>query len=139
MNSLIRSNLLPLSIFDSFKDIDDIFGGYKTNIPYNVAHLLDKDGKVVATRVEVALAGYSKEDIQVKIVNNDLQIMVDKADSVDELVNYIHKGIAGRSAQLKFKLVNGYDVKNIKSVFKDGLLAVEVPVDTGNTIDIKVD
>ena len=136
--TLFKTQLLPPGLFDEvFASAEDIFGGYKTNIPYNVAHLTDREGQVVSTLVEVALAGYSKDDIKVKVTNDELQILVDKTKKSE--MKYIHKGIAERSAQLKFKLVSGYDVKNIKSVLKNGLLKVEIPVGSDNTIDIQVD
>jgi len=138
MTTLIKSTLMPNTVFDSFfKDIDDVFGTYKTNIPYNVAYILDGD-TVVSTRVEVALAGYDKGDIKVKVTDNDLQILVDKTIKEDN-IKYIHKGIAERSARLSFKLINGHDGKNIKSVFKNGLLTIEIPVNTNNVIDINIE
>jgi molecular chaperone IbpA len=139
MTSLIRSNLLPTNIFDGLFGTSDIFSEYKTSIPYNVARIVDDKGEVTATKLEVALAGYDKEDIQVKVTNTDLQILVNKSGTEDEQVKYIHKGIAQRSTHLKFKLVNGYDVKKIKSRFKNGLLTVEVPVNVPDTVDIQVD
>lgn len=146
MTNIIRRNMFaptmfPTSLFDdAFRDIDDVFGRYKDNVPYNVVQNRDKDGNITSTSVEVALAGYSKENIKVQVDEDELHIMVENNQKeVEDQNGYVHRGISRRSIQLKFKLSGTSDVNKIKSEFKDGLLKVNVPVSKKNVIDINID
>lgn len=142
MTSIIRRfqpTIFNPSVFDDlFKDIDDVFGSCKTPVPYNVEQITDKDGNVTSSRIEVALAGYDKNDIKIKIVGDELQILVNKTEKAGDK-QYIHKGISERSTQLKFKLSGIYDKQKVKSLYKNGLLTVEVPVLKEEVISVNID
>lgn len=130
------------SIFDDiFRDVDDMFDKYKTNVPYNVKQITDKEGNVTSCKIDVALAGYDKNDIKINVVDDSLQITVDKADKAidEEGVDYAHRGISQRSIQLRFKLGGLLDKKRIESAFKNGLLTVDIPAFKKEVIEIKVD
>lgn len=91
-------------------------GSNTTNFPpYNV---IRKDDKTI---LEFALAGYSKDDIQIVTEGNKLTIS-GKRD--DEEEDYSFKGIAYRAFTKTFIL--GEYTKVSKAEFINGLLRVEV-------------
>lgn len=128
------------SVFDeAFADIDDIFGKYKTNVPYNVKQKVDKNGDVISCNIEVALAGYNKGDIVINVVDDELVIKVNKAEGeADDDINWAHKGISQKSIHLKFKLGGMLNKTGIKSTFKNGLLTVDIPASKKEVIDINI-
>lgn len=140
MTLIKKPTVFAPNIFDEvFKDIEDIFGTYKTTVPYNVLQTTDKDGNVLATEIEVALAGYDKDDIKLKVVGDELQINVDKVADQNRSGTYIHRGISSRSIQLKFKLAGIYDKRAVKGSFKNGLLCVGIPVAQNEVVTVDIE
>ena len=108
------------SIFDRFFDMDlTRDSGYP---PYNIR----KDSENTYS-IEVALAGFSKDDIEVEVTDGSLTIRsipearnaVDKADE-----SFVHKGIAKRSFLRSFTLSDDIIVKGAD--LKDGMLIVDL-------------
>ena len=108
------------SIFDRFFDMDlTRDSGYP---PYNIR----KDSELTYS-IEVALAGFSKEDIEVEVTDGTLTIRsipedrtaVDKADE-----SFVHKGIAKRSFLRSFTLSDDIIVKGAD--LKDGMLVINL-------------
>ena len=76
--------------------------------------------------IQIALAGYSKNDIIVEVKDNTLSIKSVKKD-VDDKIEVLHKGIARRYFERHFTIsddvkVNGAELKNgfISSFFRKG-------------------
>jgi molecular chaperone IbpA len=86
--------------------------------PYNI----ETDGED-AYRVTVAVAGFDKRELDVSLEDDTLSITGKKEDEV-EGVSYLHRGIAGRSFQLKFNLADHIKVLNAGLV--NGVLAVDL-------------
>lgn len=82
--------------------------------PYNVVDLGDKK------RVEVALAGFSKEEISVYTERNLLTVEVNKKSKEEE--KYHYNGIARRNFKRSWTLGDDVRVEDIK--FSDGLLTI---------------
>ena len=80
--------------------------------------------------VELALAGYKKEDLTVEVREGILFVVAQGRETVDESDNnreYIHKGISTKKFQRTFRLsehvvVDGAD-------FLDGLLVIKLKVE----------
>lgn len=71
--------------------------------------------------VELAIAGFSKEDIDISVEENTLTIKGDK--SVKETdVTYIHRGIGTRSFTKTLTIADTVEVKGAE--FKDGILRI---------------
>ena len=108
------------SIFDRFFDMDlTRDSGYP---PYNIR----KDNELQYS-IEGALAGFSKDDIEVEVTDGSLTIRSkpeDKKDveKVDE--TFVHKGIAKRSFLRSFTLSDDIIVKGAD--LKDGMLIVDL-------------
>ena len=101
--------------------------------PYNVKKI-DEDNYLV----ELAIAGYDRENIDIT-VDKDTLIIKSKCEN-DDKANYLHKGIAGRNFTQTFTLGEYMIVKSAS--LDNGLLAVkierEVPEDAKpKTIRIK--
>lgn len=84
--------------------------------PYNVRKI-DEDTFIV----ELAVAGYNKESLEVSEHEGTLEIKGERPEDVEE---YVHKGIAGRKFTRSFALGEYVHVDNAE--LKDGMLYVKV-------------
>mgnify|MGYP001170943626 CR=1 FL=1 len=86
--------------------------------PYNIV----KESEV-KWRIEVALAGWKPEDIEVSTQTNVLLVKsVEKEKSPEE--EYMHRGVASRSFARGFNLSDDVEVGTVS--FTNGLLVVEL-------------
>ena len=85
--------------------------------PYNVIKE-DEDTFLI----EFAVAGFSKEDIEVKQEKNAL--IIEGSIEEDEDKNYVHKGIATRSFTRAFALAEHVEVRSAS--FENGILTVKL-------------
>ena len=72
--------------------------------------------------IEMALAGYSKSDIDVELADGVLTIKSMK--TVEESDNKVYRGIASRNFTRKFTLADDIIVKD--GALKDGMLSIEL-------------
>ena len=73
-------------------------------------------------RIEVAVAGFGKDDIEITSQQNSLLIRGEKADGNGS--DYVHRGIANRSFERRFALADHIQVRGAD--LKDGMLAIEL-------------
>jgi len=119
----IFSQLKPFTIGydDVFRHFEDIMEHQVPNYPpYNIVKTGD-----YTHHVEVALAGYSKAEVDVIVEENRLTIKSsDIPTTTKPKDNVVHKGIAKRAFKRVFTLAE--DVVVNDAVLKDGLLRVEL-------------
>ena len=124
----IFNNLKPFTVgfddmFDHFEHMmdDSFFRGTIGNFPpYNIV----KTGENTYD-VELALAGFSKNDIEVEYKENLLTVRSKKQEETkDEDGNIIHRGISKRMFSKSFTIANDVEVKGAE--LKDGLLKVSM-------------
>jgi molecular chaperone IbpA len=72
--------------------------------------------------VELAVAGFSKNEIDITVEDGTLTIKGEKQDQAAEDVTYIHRGIATRSFTKQLKIADTVEVHGAE--FKDGILRV---------------
>ena len=120
----IFNQLRPISIgfdnvFNHFERMfeDDLYITAGNYPPYNIV----KTGPE-KYNIEVALAGYSKEDINVDFAEGLLTIKSVKEEKSDEKNGILHKGIAKRHFSRTFTIADDVEVKDAE--LKDGLLKV---------------
>ena len=121
----IFNSLKPFSIgfdsmFDQFESMLGNGGMVQNNYPpYNIRKV-GKDKYAI----EVAIAGFNKDDVEVEFEDNFLTVKTKKVNKTvekdgDEI---IHKGISQRSFSRSFTIAD--DVKVNGAQLKDGLLTV---------------
>ena len=112
------------NVFDHFERMsdDDVFRAPMANFPpYNIVKTGD-----FTYDVELALAGYSKEDITVDYADNILTVKsVKKSDEENKDEDgVLHRGIAKRYFSKAFTIAEDVEVKGAE--LKDGLLKVSL-------------
>ena len=128
-SDLINSPLYKMSVgFDRLFDemftnpINVSTGGYP---PYNVAKVIDKESEDVSYEITLAVAGFTQEDIDITVENQQLKVEGRSgvlAEEVGTEVEYIHKGIAERNFVRTFRLAEHVEVKS--ETLKDGILKI---------------
>ena len=88
--------------------------------PYNIRKT--EDFKHV---IEIALAGFSKDEIEVVLTDGVLEIKSSDLPTTEKPKdNLVHKGIAKRAFTRKFTLADDIEIKDAK--LKNGLLEIEL-------------
>ena len=126
-NLSVWNSLRPFSVgFDSiFEEFDRMLESterYSSNYPpYNIHKLNDNNYKI-----EVALAGYSKDDIELELKDSTLTVRnKTKEKVINENGNgVIHKGISTRQFERSFKISEDIKLKNAE--LKNGLLNIDL-------------
>ena len=73
--------------------------------------------------IEVAVAGFSKEEITVEVDQDQLMITGKKATTT-EGVEYLHRGLAARDFEQSFTLAEYMEVRGAE--VKDGMLKISI-------------
>ncbi len=126
-NLSVWNSLRPFSVgFDSiFEEFDRMLESterYNSNYPpYNIHKLSETDYKI-----EIALAGYSKEDIELELKENTLTVRNKAKEKVinDNGNGVIHKGISTRQFERSFTISEDIKVKN--AALNNGLLNIDL-------------
>ena len=126
-NLSVWNSLRPFSVgFDSiFEEFDRMLESterYSSNYPpYNIHKLNEKDYKI-----EIALAGYSKDDIELELKESTLTVRNKAKEKVvnEEGNGVIHKGISTRQFERSFTISEDIKVKNAE--LKNGLLNIDL-------------
>ena len=123
----IFNSLRPFSIGfdDMFDQFENMLGNGSLTMqsnypPYNIR----KTGRDKYS-IEVALAGFSKKDVEVEFEDNLLTVrtkQINKSDNQNENGEIIHKGISQRQFARSFTIAD--DVKVNGAELKDGLLTI---------------
>ena len=128
------------NVFDHFERMfeDDFTSFHTPSFPY---YNIVKQSKNKYD-IELALAGYSKEDIEINLEEGVLSIKSKKEDKTEEKEDgeVIHKGIAKRYFSKAFTIADDVEVKGAE--LKDGLLRISLEriipeAKKARTIDIK--
>ena len=126
----IFNQLRPLSI-----GYDDVFDHFESmfnhqydsiNVPNYPPYNIVKTGKYTYD-IQVALAGYSKKDVDVSFENSVLTIKSVKDKDEEEVKDndgVLHKGIAKRMFTKSFTIAEDVEIKGAE--LKDGLLVVSM-------------
>jgi len=105
------------SIFDRLFDMDlTRDSGYP---PYNIRKINE-----VQYVIEIALAGFSKEDIEVEVTEGNLAVRSKKDEQTNGDDSFVHKGIAKRSFLRSWTLSDDIIIKGAD--LKDGMLIINL-------------
>tara|TARA_Y100001963_G_scaffold123329_1_gene173276 strand:- start:6767 stop:7207 length:441 start_codon:yes stop_codon:yes gene_type:complete len=111
----VRRNMIGFD--DWFNEFDQHFSTNSNYPPYNTVKLSNHE-----YRVEVALAGFKKDDIKVYTQEGKLFVEGKKPDAVEQ--EYVHKGLAQRAFTRAWSLPDDLIVKGVR--FEDGLLLIDI-------------
>jgi len=90
--------------------------------PYNIERIPRDEEGPDRLRITLAVAGFTRDDIEVTIEENQLLIRGRQVD--DKSRHYLHRGIAARQFQRAFLLADGMEVMGAE--LQHGLLAVDL-------------
>ena len=118
-NLSIWNDLRPFTI-----GFDDLFNQFDHHVdnrsnsfpPYNIVKGKDE----LNWKIEMALAGYNKKDIEVKYADNTITIKSTHKDEDDK--DTIHRGIAKRHFTRTFTTAEDVEVKGAEMA--DGMLSI---------------
>ena len=126
MNTLARYHAANLpELFDKITKnsigMDSYFDSFwnttQTNYPpYNLIHISNEE-----SRLEVALAGFKKDDVKVYTEYGKIYVEGSKEKSEDD-ATYVHQGLAQRAFQRAWTLSDDTEVRSVE--FTDGLLTI---------------
>lgn len=85
--------------------------------PYNIIKL--EENKYL---IELAVAGFTKQDIEVELKDNSLVITGKTTTDSSDSPHFLYKGIANRAFSRTFNIADTIEVKNVKLL--NGMLKV---------------
>ncbi len=101
--------------------------------PYNIEQVGD-DG----IRITIAVAGFTKDDLDVALEENQLVIRGKRRGEQDEQDRvFLHRGIAARQFQRAFVLADGIEV--VGAALDSGLLSIDLRRPSPETVSRKIE
>ena len=121
-----RGPLFSNPLLVGFDEIDRLLeqiskNGNEGYPPYNIEQIASDEGAVIF-RLTFAVAGFSEDDLDVTVEENQLFVRGKQVD--DPTRTYLHRGIAARQFQKVFVLADGMEVGDAK--LTNGLLSIEL-------------
>jgi len=105
-----------LGFDETFSRLEALAGSRDNYPPYNVVN--GSDGRTI---LELALAGFTRGDIEVETERNVLTVSARKAPA-DKEREYAHKGISYRTFSRNWQMADDVEVESVD--FEDGLLSI---------------
>lgn len=90
--------------------------------PYNIERVVREDGGVESLRITLAVAGFTRDQLDVVLEDNELTVRGKQTD--DKSRQYLHRGIAARQFQRSFVLADGIEVR--PAALLNGLLSIDL-------------
>jgi len=117
------SNPLLLG-FDEIERLVDRVGksGSDGYPPYNIERVKNESGKTEFLRITVAVAGFTRDQLDISLEDNQLVVRGRQQD--DKAREYLYRGIAARQFQRMFVLADGIEVRSAD--LSNGLLSIDL-------------
>lgn len=119
-----------LSFKRAWHDLDRVLDAYsgtnQTFPPYNIYAL--KNG---SARVEVALAGYTVDDLEISVEDSKLRLKnKDKSteSNKDEESKKVYQGIRSSNFSVTFPFEPRFELSKATAAMKNGMLIIDVPL-----------
>jgi HSP20 family molecular chaperone IbpA len=90
--------------------------------PYNIERLPREDAEPERLRITLAVAGFTRSELDVALEENQLTIRGRQQD--DKSRHFLHRGIAARQFQRSFLLADGMEV--LGADLANGLLSIDL-------------
>jgi len=114
-----RYSPFSLGMEQMFSRLDALADSGTSFPPYNIIKASDN-----TVRLEIALAGYKKEQLEVAVERGVLTVSATKGDNLDETGEYLHRAVAKRTFAKNWQLADNAVVNEVS--FVDGLLTISV-------------
>jgi molecular chaperone IbpA len=114
---LDRINRNSIGMDEYFDRLFNIHESSTNYPPYNLIQVSN-----VESRLEIALAGFKKEEVNVYTEYGKLFVEGQKESKGD--TNYVHRGMAQRSFTRAWTLSDDTEIRSV--TFEDGLLSIEL-------------
>jgi molecular chaperone IbpA len=115
MDRITRNSIGMDEYFDRLFNLHETTSNYP---PYNLVQVSN-----VESRLELALAGFKKEEVNVYTEYGKLFVEGQKEDRESD-ANYVHKGLAQRSFKRAWTLSDDTEVREV--TFDNGLLTIRL-------------
>lgn len=90
--------------------------------PYNIERVARQEGRGDLLRITLAVAGFSRDQLDIELEDNQLMVRGKQAD--DKPREFLYRGIAARQFQRTFVLADGIEVKSAE--LTNGLLEIDL-------------
>ncbi len=90
--------------------------------PYNIERVARQEGRGDLLRITLAVAGFSRDQLDIELEDNQLIVRGKQAD--DKPREFLYRGIAARQFQRTFVLADGIEVKSAE--LTNGLLEIDL-------------
>jgi HSP20 family molecular chaperone IbpA len=115
MDRITRNSIGMDEYFDRLFNLHETTSNYP---PYNLVQVSS-----VESRLEIALAGFKKSEVNVFTEYGKLFVEGQKEDK-ETNTQYVHKGLAQRSFKRSWTIADDTEVKDV--IFEDGLLSIQL-------------
>lgn len=102
--------------------IDRVGKGGEGYPPYNIERIAKSDGGPELLRITLAVAGFTRDQIEIWVEDN--QLVIRGRQQEDKTREYLYRGIAARQFQRTFVLADGIEVQ--AADLTNGLLLVDL-------------
>jgi HSP20 family molecular chaperone IbpA len=125
-NDMARGSLFSSPLLLGFEDVERLLEQASRNgdgyPPYNIERFPHRPGEGERLRITLALAGFSREELEITVEDNQLIIRGRQSDEAERA--YLHRGIAARRFQRAFVLADGMEVRGAR--LANGLLTIDL-------------
>jgi HSP20 family molecular chaperone IbpA len=90
--------------------------------PYNIERSPPEEGKSERLRIVLAVAGFSRDDLEISLEHN--QLIIRGRQNESSRSTFLHRGIAARQFQRTFVLAEGMEV--LDASMENGLLLIDL-------------
>jgi molecular chaperone IbpA len=115
MDKIVKNSIGMDDYFDRFWNTQETTSNYP---PFNLVQVNN-----VESRLEIALAGFKKDEVRVYTEFGKLHVEGKKEESED-VGEFVHKGLATRSFTRVWTLTDDTEIRDVQ--FRDGLLVVQL-------------
>lgn len=122
-----RLSVLSNPLLLGFEEIERLIdrtgkGGNEGYPPYNIERISAQSGEKEKLRITVALAGFSRDQLEITVEDNQLTVRGRQQD--DKTREYLYRGIATRQFTRTFVLADGIEVQSAE--LSNGMLAIDL-------------
>ena len=102
--------------------LDRVTKGSDGYPPYNIERLVRENGQPERLRITLAVAGFTRDQLDVTIEEN--QLVIRGRQQEEKAREFLHRGIAARHFQRTFVLADGMQV--LSADLSNGLLSIDL-------------